>query len=388
MIKKILIFGAGYVGSSLGVLLAKNYEVVLIDNDVSKVNKINNRQAPIDEPIMAKHISDKNIKLIASSSFSSHLKTTDFIILALPTNYDSDANFFDTNTLTSTLQELNKLEFKKTIVIKSTIPIGFTKKAKKNFPNLRIIFVPEFLREGSAISDNISPSRIVIGDNKKNTKDVASVFQSIVKNIPKIFYMHSSEAEAVKLFANTYLATRISFFNELDSYAFQHKLNSKNIIDGISSDPRIGEGYNNPSFGYGGYCLPKDTKQLLANYSDIPQGIFTAVVESNKLRKEFIAKKILNKNFSKVGIFRLVMKKNSDNYRDSAILDVIKILIESGQDLLVYEPLIKESDFLFPVTNDLDFFKNSCDLVIANRMDKCLIDIQNKLFTRDIFGEN
>ena len=372
----------------MGVLFAKNYEVVLIDNDVSKVNKINNREAPIDEPIMAKHISDKNIKLIASSSFSSHLKTTDFIILALPTNYDSEANFFDTNTLTSTLEDLNKLEFKKTIVIKSTIPIGFTKKAKKNFPNLRIIFVPEFLREGSAISDNISPSRIVIGDNKKNTKDVASVFQSIVKNNPKIFYMDSSEAEAVKLFANTYLATRISFFNELDSYAYQHKLNSKNIIDGISSDPRIGEGYNNPSFGYGGYCLPKDTKQLLANYSDIPQGIFTAVVESNKLRKEFIAKKILNKNFSKVGIFRLVMKKNSDNYRDSAILDVIKILIESGQDLLVYEPLIKESDFLFPVTNDLDFFKNSCDLVIANRMDECLIDIQNKLFTRDIFGEN
>jgi len=388
MIKKILIFGAGYVGSSLGVLLAKKYEVVLIDNDVSKVNKINNREAPIDEPIMAKHIGDQNIKIIASSSFSSHLKTTDFIILALPTNYDSEAIFFDTNTLTSTLEELNKLEFKKTIVIKSTIPIGFTKKAKKNFPNLRIIFVPEFLREGNAISDNISPSRIVIGDNKKNTNDVTSVFQSIAKNNPKIFYMDSSEAEAVKLFANTYLATRISFFNELDSYAYQHKLNSKNIIDGISSDPRIGEGYNNPSFGYGGYCLPKDTKQLLANYSDIPQGIFTAVVESNKLRKEFIAKKILNKNFSKVGIFRLVMKKNSDNYRDSAIFDVIKILIESGQDLIVYEPLIKESEFSFPVTNDLDFFKNSCDLVIANRMDECLIDIQNKLFTRDIFGEN
>ena len=388
MIKKILIFGAGYVGSSLGVLLAKKYEVVLIDNDVSKVNKINNREAPIDEPIMAKHIGDQNIKIIASSSFSSHLKTTDFIILALPTNYDSEAIFFDTNTLTSTLEELNKLEFKKTIVIKSTIPIGFTKKAKKNFPNLRIIFVPEFLREGNAISDNISPARIVIGDNKKNTNDVTSVFQSIAKNNPKIFYMDSSEAEAVKLFANTYLATRISFFNELDSYAYQHKLNSKNIIDGISSDPRIGEGYNNPSFGYGGYCLPKDTKQLLANYSDIPQGIFTAVVESNKLRKEFIAKKILNKNFSKVGIFRLVMKKNSDNYRDSAIFDVIKILIESGQDLIVYEPLIKESEFSFPVTNDLDFFKNSCDLVIANRMDECLIDIQNKLFTRDIFGEN
>ena len=388
MIKKIIIFGAGYVGSSLGILLAKNYEVVLIDNDVSKVNKINNREAPIDEPNMARYISDRDIKIIASNSFKNHLMTTDFIILALPTNYNSETNFFDTSTLKSTLNELNKFEFKKTIVIKSTVPIGFTNKTKNDFPNLTIVFVPEFLREGSAISDNINPSRIVIGDCKKNTNNVANVFKSIAKNNPKIFYMDSSEAEAVKLFANTYLATRISFFNELDSYAFQNKLNSKNIIDGISSDPRIGKGYNNPSFGYGGYCLPKDTKQLLANYSDIPQGIFTAVVESNKLRKEFIAKKILNKNYSKVGIFRLIMKKNSDNYRDSAIFDVIKILIESGQDLLVYEPLINKNDFSFSITHDLNFFKNKCDLVIANRMDECLIDIQNKLFTRDIFGEN
>lgn len=388
MIDKILVFGAGYVGSSLGILLSKNYQVIMVDTDQIKVDKINLKQSPIDEHLMAEYLKNKNLNLYASQSFSEHLTTTDLIILALPTNYDESSNCFDTSVLESVLNELNESVFSKTIVIKSTVPIGFTEHAKKSFKNLEIIFVPEFLREGNALEDNIKPSRIVVGEIKSKSEKIANVFQSIAKNDPEVFYMNPTDAEAVKLFANTYLASRVSFFNELDSFSLHHNLNSRSIIDGISSDPRIGHGYNNPSFGYGGYCLPKDTKQLLANFADIPQSMLSAVVKSNPSRKDFIAQQVLSKNPKKIGIFSLVMKKNSDNFRESAIFDIMEILEKAGKELLIYEPLLPITNSKFNVTHDLTCFKSTCDLILANRMDDLLLDIKDKVFTRDIYGDN
>jgi UDPglucose 6-dehydrogenase len=274
------------------------------------------------------------------------------------------------------------------VVIKSTIPIGFTSKMKKMYPNLSIAFVPEFLREGKAMIDNIQPSRIVVGCDGDGAEVVANVFLSIAKNFPEVFYMSSMEAEAVKLFANSYLATRISFFNELDSFAIENNLNTKNIIDGVASDVRIGEGYHNPSFGYGGYCLPKDTKQLLTNFKDIPQEIFSAVVKSNDLRKNFIAQKVLSINPKTVGIFRLVMKKDSHNFRESSIYDVMEILNQADIDLIVYEPLLPEDHAEFKVINDLYDFKKHSEIILANRMDDLLTDVAEKVFTRDVYCEN
>jgi UDPglucose 6-dehydrogenase len=387
MTNKILIFGAGYVGTSLSILLSQQFEVVLIDIDKSKVDKINSGLSPIDEEMM-KDFLKRDLNLTASQNFKEYINKADLIILALPTNYDEEKNFFDTKILDATLCDLNNLNFKNEIVIKSTIPIGYTINACKKYPKLNIIFVPEFLREGQALTDNLYPSRIVIGSTKEKAFNVASIFNSISKNNPNIFYMSSSEAEAVKLFANTYLATRVSFFNELDSFALEHNLNAKNIINGVSSDPRIGKGYNNPSFGYGGYCLPKDTKQLLANFENIPQGIFGAVVKSNQLRKEFIASKILEKKPKRVGIFRLVMKKGSDNFRESAIFSLMELLEAAGVALLIFEPLIYDQDTTFALTHDLEHFKRSCDLILANRMDDSLLSVANKVFTRDVYGEN
>lgn len=387
MIKNILVFGAGYVGCSLGVLLAKKYNVVIIDTDKNKVDKINNRQAPINDTLINSYLDD-NINLKASNNINENLDLYDLIILALPTNYDEATNFFDTSILESILSNLDNLKISTSIVIKSTIPLGYTEKVRKKYKNLSIFFVPEFLREGYAIEDTLYPSRIIIGDTSMNSKDISDIFCSISKNNPKVLFMSSSEAEAVKLFSNSYLAARISFFNELDSYALEHKLNTKQIIEGVSSDPRIGEGYNNPSFGYGGYCLPKDTKQLLANYEGIPQAIFSAVIESNSIRKNFIAKDILSKNINKIGVFRLTMKKNSDNFRESAIFDVIKVLRDKGKDILIYEPLMNEDNDSLEITNDLTLFKDACDLIIANRMDDKLMDVIEKVYTRDIYENN
>lgn len=388
MIDKILVFGAGYVGSSLGVLLSKNYQVVIVDTDKAKVDKINLKKPPVEEYLMGTYLKDNKLKLFACQSFHEHLASTNLIILALPTNYDETSNYFDTSILESVLSELNKYVFTRTIVIKSTVPIGFTEKAKKMFENLEIIFVPEFLREGKALEDNVNPSRIVIGEEKSKSEKIANVFQSIAKNDPEVFHMSSTDAEAVKLFANTYLATRVSFFNELDSFSLHHNLNARDIIDGIASDPRIGHGYNNPSFGYGGYCLPKDTKQLLANFTDIPQAMFSAVVKSNPSRKDYIAQKILGKNAKIIGVFSLVMKKNSDNFRESAIFDIMKILKKAGKELLIYEPLLPVINSEFNVTHDLSYFKSTCDLILANRMDDSLLDTKDKVFTRDIYGDN
>jgi len=387
MIKKIAVFGAGYVGGSLGILLAQHHEVVLIDKDLSKVDKLNKRQAPLDEPLMQDYLNEKELNLVASNTFQECLDSQ-LVILALPTNYNAETNFFDTSILESVLYELNDAAFSGVVVIKSTIPIGFTKRMQELYPSFLILFVPEFLREGQAFMDNLNPSRIVVGDKSDNAHAVAEVFLSIAQNIPPVLYMNSAEAEAVKLFANTYLATRISFFNELDSFALERGLNTKDIIDGVSTDPRIGNYYNNPSFGYGGYCLPKDTKQLLANFANIPQGIFKSVVESNALRKEFIAQKVLASNPKIIGIYRLVMKKDSHNFRESAIFSVMELLEKAGKALLVYEPLLSKTDTAFALTHDLEHFKSSCDLILANRMDDALVSVADKVFTRDLYGEN
>ncbi len=388
MIKKILIFGAGYVGSTLGVLLSQNFEVVLVDLDEDKVKNINNKIAPIKEPLLSEYLNKPNLNILATQHFEEHIAKTNLVILALPTNYDEKINHFDTSLLDSVLRKLNKLEFSGQIIVKSTIPIGFTENSNKKFKKLNIIFVPEFLREGKAIEDNLNPSRIIIGEIKEKTNEILNVLQSITVNNPKVIYMNSTEAEAVKLFANTYLAARISFFNELDSFAIQYNLSTKNIIDGISSDERIGDGYNNPSFGYGGYCLPKDSKQLLANFKGIPQEIFGAVVKSNISRKKFIAQKILDHKPEVVGVYRLIMKKGSSNFRGTAIYDVIKLLENEGKKVVVYEPLIKDEDSEFSILDDLNIFKETCDIILANRMDESLKDVQIKVFTRDVYGEN
>ena len=388
MINNILIFGAGYVGSSLGHLLAKHYNVVLIDTDKEKVDKINGSDSFLHNSLMLDDSSQTECNLFASVTFQEHLPTADLVILALPTDYDNESNSFDTTIVESVLGCLEKVKLKATIVIRSTVPIGYTEKIKKIFPNLSILFIPEFLREGHEIEDNLNPSRIIIGDIEENSKEIAEVFLRIARNSPKIIYMNSKEAEAVKLFSNTYLAMRISFFNEMDSFALENDLNTRNIIEGISSDQRIGLGYNNPSFGYGGYCLPKDTKQLLSSYQEIPQRLISAVVESNRLRKNFIAKKILAKNPRIIGVYRLVMKKDSDNFRQSAIFDIIELLKEAGKNLIIYEPLFELGSKQFSITHDLDFFKNTADLVLANRLDNNLDDISQKVFSRDLYGEN
>lgn len=389
MVKNILIYGSGYVGSSLAVLLSTHYKVVLVDTDCEKVDKINNKVSPIEDSLMSQYFAEKKLNLIAATDGDSHIKDADMIILALPTNYDALNNFFDTSILLNVITALNTHQYKKSIVIKSTIPIGFTASIKEKFTKLDIVNVPEFLREGNAIKDNLYPSRIIIGNNNDNFNDVEMVFSKIAKNNPDILRMSSDEAEAVKLFANTYLATRISFFNELDSFAYDKKLNTKNIIDGLCSDPRVGTGYNNPSFGYGGYCLPKDTKQLLANFDNIPQKIFTATVNSNIVRKKFIAEKIINLKPNMIGVYRLVMKKGSSNFRESAMIEIIRLLKERGMNILIFEPLLnKEEEFEYEITSSLSDFKKRSDIILANRLDDSLIDIMDKVFTRDIYNEN
>lgn len=390
MIKRIVIFGAGYVGSSLGVLLAQKYEVTIIDTDPIKVNKINTKKSPVKDDLIEEYLCRKNLNISADISYSNYIKSSDLIILALPTSFDELSGNFDTSILETVLSELNKLKYKADIVIKSTIPIGFTTRVRQELPYLNITFVPEFLREGMALSDNLYPSRIIIGDTKAKTNEIANTFSSVAKNSPDVLFMKSEEAEAVKLFANTFLATRISFFNELDTFAIEKNLDTKNIIDGLSLDPRIGDYYNNPSFGYGGYCLPKDTKQLLNSYKNIPQEIFSAVINSNVSRKKFIVEKVLNMNPVTVGIYKLAMKKESDNYRESAILDIIKLLKDNDKKIIVFDPLLSSSKNYpdFKISNDIDIFKKEVDVILANRMDKELIDVKSKVFSRDLYGKN
>ena len=386
MIKNILVFGAGYVGCSLAVLFAKKFEVTIVDIDKSKINNIKNNIAPIKDSLLQKELDCPDLNLKATFKHGS-LDNFDIAILALPTNYNDKNNKFDTSTLEQVITKLYKENPNIPILIKSTIPIGFTDQIKKMHPNINIFFSPEFLREGQAIFDNRHPSRIIVSNGGAFMKEIAELFQSITLNSPKILFMDSSEAEAVKLFSNTYLALRVSFFNELDTFAHNKKLNAKNIIDGVSHDPRIGIGYNNPSFGYGGYCLPKDTKQLLANFESIPQELFSSIVKSNQTRKSYIAKCVLELNPKIVGIYRLIMKDGSDNFRESAVFDIINILKENNIKVIAFEPLLDNMKGI-EIKKSLFEFKKDCQIIIANRMNDDLYDVKEKIISRDIFMEN
>jgi UDPglucose 6-dehydrogenase len=389
-VSNITVIGTGYVGMSLSVLLSKDNHVKAYDIDKKKVAMINDGKSPIQDKDIQEYLKSKRLKLRATNNKIEALKNADFIIIATPTNYDPSTNYFDTSSVDLSVRDSIEINKEALIIIKSTIPIGHTNKLQEKFKTNKIIFSPEFLREGKALYDNLHPSRIVLGSNIKKAHDFAEILSkaALKKDIKKLF-LSSSEAEAIKLFANTYLAMRVSFFNELDSFALSNDLDSKNIIEGVSSDDRIGGGYNNPSFGYGGYCLPKDTKQLLANYKEIPQSLISSIVESNSVRKDFIANFIQSKNPNSVGFYRLVMKKGSDNVRESASIGLIDRLNKVGIKTKIYEPLItdkyiNESEVL----SDKKLFFSESDLIVANRMFPELEQFSNKVITRDIFNEN
>ena len=382
---KIAVAGTGYVGLSLATLLSTKNEVLAYDILEDKVNKINKRISPIKDEVIEDYFKNKKLNLKATTNYKVAFKETEFIIISTPTNYDEKTNYFDTTSVEDIIKKVISINKDATIVIKSTIPVGFTDKVKEKYKIKNIFFSPEFLREGHALYDNLYPSRIIVGSYTDKGKKFALLLKecSLKKDMP-IKYMSSTEAEAVKLFANTYLAIRVAFFNEVDTYAEIKNLNTKNIIEGICLDPRIGANYNNPSFGYGGYCLPKDTKQLLANYKDVPQNIIEAVVKSNETRKEHIVNMILAKNPKIVGIYRLTMKSNSDNFRASAILDIITKLKEKNINIIIYEPTIKDY-YDIRVENDIEKFKKITDIIVANRYSSVLDDIKEKVYTRDLF---
>ena len=386
---KITVAGTGYVGLSLATLLSQNNEVVALDIIQDKVDKINKRISPIQDKYIEKYFKEKKLNLKATIDWKEALKGADFVIISTPTNYDSEKNFFDTSSVEDIIEKVIEVDKdKKTqMVIKSTIPVGYVERIKEYYNIDNIFFSPEFLREGKALYDNLYPSRIIVGDKGVKGKEFANLLQesALKENIPTLF-MNSTEAEAVKLFANTYLALRVAYFNELDTYAEVKGLNSKDIIEGVGLDPRIGTHYNNPSFGYGGYCLPKDTKQLLANYKDVPQNLIEAIVKSNETRKDFIAHDVLSKKPKKIGIYRLTMKSGSDNFRSSAIQDIIKIFKAENQNVIIYEPTLDEEEFNgCKVVNDLQEFKNNSSIIMANRINKELEDVKNKVYSRDLF---
>ena len=390
MNKNILIYGAGYVGLSLSVLLAKRNSVFLIDKDDRKIELINKGISTIQNELVQKHLSDKSLNLKSYTKLTNKIKDIDFIILALPTNFSSDLNAFDTSILEEVIEHIknNELISDAPIIVKSTVPIGFTDKIRDKYnDDINLFFSPEFLREDSSIEDNIAPSRIVIGSNSNAAIEFGHLLREISENNPQILFMRSIEAEAVKLFSNSFLATRVSFFNELDSFAYSHDLDAKSVINGVSSDPRIGNYYNNPSFGYGGYCLPKDSKQLLTSFKEIPQNIFKAVIDSNIGRKKFIAREILKKKPKTVGIYRLTMKSKSDNFRESAVMDIIKLIADAGIEVIVYEPILSTNK-AFNIENSLEKFKLKSEIILANRYHEDLNNVSHKTFTRDIFKEN
>ena len=389
-IKNITIIGSGYVGMSLAVLLSQKHNINIIDIDEEKVKRINLGISPIKDDLISEYLATKNLKLHASAPNVSILEISSIIIIATPTDFDEKTNKFDTSSVDGAIDEIIRKNIDSTIIIKSTIPEGHTEFLQKKYNNKRIIFSPEFLREGNALYDNLYPSRIVVGSKCEDAKIFANLLRNAsLKKEVEVLFTSSREAEAIKLFSNTYLAMRVAFFNELDTYAISKGLNSKDIISGLSLDERIGGHYNNPSFGYGGYCLPKDTKQLLANFSDIPQDLIQSVIISNTKRKTFIAKKILESNSNVIGFFKLSMKKGSDNFRSSSILDVIELIKNSGKEIIIFEPNIDNDYFLdIKVDNNLESFKRRCDLIVANRSERMLNDVQSKLFTRDIFKEN
>ena len=387
---KIAVAGTGYVGLSLATLLSVDNEVVALDVIEEKVNMINDRVSPIQDEYIEKYFEEKELNLKATLDYKEAFEGAKFVIISTPTNYDDELNYFDTSSVEDIIEKVIGMGIDTTMVVKSTIPVGFINNMKKKYNIDNIMFSPEFLREGKALYDNLYPSRIIVGEKSKRAEEFANLLKNAcLKDDVTIKYMDSTEAEAVKLFANTYLALRVSYFNELDTYAEVKGLNTKDIIDGVCLDPRIGSHYNNPSFGYGGYCLPKDTKQLLANYQDVPQNMIEAIVTSNKTRKKHIANAILKRNPKVVGVYRLTMKSGSDNFRASAIQDVITILKEHGVNVIIYEPTLKENTFNgFEVVHDLKLFKDVSNIIIVNRVDDKLNDVQDMIYTRDIFARD
>lgn len=386
---KIAIAGTGYVGLSLATLLGEKNEVLALDIIPEKVEQINQRICPIKDEFIEKFFAEKKLDLSATLDYTEAFKNADYIIISTPTNYDDKTNCFDTSSVEDIIKKALKINSKATIVIKSTIPVGYTENIRKKYQIKNIFFSPEFLREGKALYDNLYPSRIIIGDNTKAAHKFGELLKSCALNNPPILYMHSTEAEAVKLFANTYLALRIAYFNELDTYAEVKNLNTKDIIKGVSLDPRIGDYYNNPSFGYGGYCLPKDTKQLLSNYKDVPQDLIEAIVKANHTRKKHIVETVLKQRPKTIGIYRLTMKSGSDNFRSSAIQDIINLLKEHNIDIVIYEPTLHEPTFNnCKIIKDYSDFIKESNLILANRLDDQINQIKDKLYTRDLFEKD
>lgn len=389
----ITVIGAGYVGFSLSVLLATKHKVSVLEINKNKVNMINNGKSTIDDLLIDKYMENTALDLVATSKITEINKNTDIFIIATPTDFDEKDNYFDTSSVDSSVDKIHSCFDEPFIVIKSTLPIGHTKYLREKYNNKNIIFSPEFLREGRAIEDNLYPSRIILGDNSSHAELFAKILKEIsLKDDVEIIYTSSTEAEAIKLFANSYLALRVAFFNEVDTYSMMRGLDPLNLIKGICSEPRIGDGYNNPSFGYGGYCLPKDASQLLASYEDMktPQSIISAIISSNSIRKEFLVNEIVKQNPKKIGFYRLIMKSGSQNFRSSAITDLILAIKKYEQfEMSIYEPMFEGNNFLgIQIENDIHKFKRQSDLVIANRIEENILDIQDKVFTRDIFGEN